>query len=327
MIILTSIVLIICFSSVVGPGVGYSAEKPNNLALQRPVVASSAAWSKAEEAVDGNEYQGSRWTSNFPLDGNRNHTQWIYVELREPVEIDKARILWQRQRWAKDYRIQISDDTKNWQDVYSVVDVDAQQWRHQIEFEPVKARYVRLLCTRTAESQRNRKGLSKHINMYSVIEFEIYATGVDYDPLRFSSPASGKPVVASHSEDNMYRRPWQINDALMTTFWSVRKEVARPWIYIDLEDDHAVRSIELYWHRLPASYTIEVSQNAQQWQSVAVTSDFTVQKINDEEVKEVHILEFAQPVRARFIKVAIQGPPKKTEHTSIILQEFLIHHN
>jgi len=295
------------------------------LALSKPVTASSAAWSKAEYAVDGNEYQGSRWTSNFPLDGNQDHEQWLFVDLLQRYEIDKVRILWQRQRWAKNYQIQVSNDAKNWTTVYSVIDAEPQQWRHELQFEAEEARYVRLYCTKTAESQRERKDLAKHLNMYAVIELEVYAKGKAFDNSRFVSSATGKAVVASYSEDNMYRRPEQINDALMTTFWAVDTNLESPWIYIDLEKKQKIRDLTLYWHRVPSGYIIEVSNDAKQWRNIGSESRMSVETIDDEEVKEIHQQSFSGYQEGRYVRVAIKSlTAKDLQMSSYILQEFLI---
>ena len=296
----------------------------NNLALRRPVQVSSYKWSKPVEAVDGNEFQGSRWTSDFPRDGSRDHTAWLSVDLQAKHQIDKVRILWQRSRWARDYEIQISDDNQNWQSVWTVKNADEQGWRHEVHFAPVSTRYFRLLCTRTANGLRDRPGDAKFINMYSVIEFEVYAAAKPMDPLRFSARSTGKPARASVEKDNMYGRPRQINDGLMTTFWSAKPDLTPPWIYIDLEQPSAMTGLTIYWHRTPSQYSVEVSEAADQWKRMAASSQLEIETMDDEEVKEIHRLRLTSPVTGRFIRISIQGPPTVPTDSSYILQELLV---
>ena len=300
------------------------AEERNNLALGKPVTASSVKWSKVEEAVDGNEFQGSRWTSDFPRDASRDHTQWLSVDLEQEHTIDKVRILWQRARWASDYKIQVSKDEQNWQTVWSVTDAKADGWRHEIKFDPVSARYVRLHCTRTANSLRDRPGVSKYINMYSVIEFEVYPLGVSMDPLRFAGKSTGKPTKASYERDNQYSRSRQVNDGLMTTFWSAKPTTEQHWISLDLEATSTIKEFVLHWHKTPVKYSVEISENSRDWTTIARPADMTVEPVEDEEVTETHRLKLEPQPRGRHIKVAIEGPPKSKEDTSYILQEFVV---
>jgi hypothetical protein len=296
----------------------------NNLALGRPVEVSSFKWSEPVEAVDGNELQGSRWTSDFPRDGSPEHTQWLSVDLQGQHSINSVRILWQRSRWAKDYQIQVSNDNQAWKSVSSVKDAEEHGWLHKINFGAVDARYVRLFCTRAANGLRDRPGDAKYINMYSVIEFEVYAEGTPMDPLRFSASSTGKPARASYERNNMYSRARQVNDGLMTTFWSAKPDPTPPWIYLDLENRSKVKGLTLYWHRTPSHYAIELSDSGSDWVSIATQSQMETEPIQDEEVKEIHRLRLAAKPTARFVRIVITGPPKVPSDTSYILQELLV---
>jgi hypothetical protein len=301
------------------------AAEQQNLALGNPVTASTTKWSEAGEAVDGNEFQDSRWCSDFPRDASRDHTQWLAVDLQAEYTIDKARILWQRSRWAKNYEIQVSADGEKWETAYSVKDAEENRWRHELEFAPAKARHVRLFCTQTANSLRDRPGVSKFINMHSVIEFEVYGVDAPLSPLRFSGNSTGKPVSASHDRDNMNNRKDQVNDGLMTTFWLVKTTSEKPWIAIDLEESSTISGLVLYWHRTPVNYSLSVSDDGLSWREIADNTMLDQEDMDDDEVKEVHRITFSSEVSGKMVKVTIQGPAKNPDHTSYILQEMIVH--
>jgi anti-anti-sigma factor len=85
---------------------------PVDLALGRPVVASSVQSSSypASQAVDGS--LSTRWSSAF------SDPQWIYVDLGSTHNISKVVLDWET-AYAKAYRIQVSNDAANWTTIYS----------------------------------------------------------------------------------------------------------------------------------------------------------------------------------------------------------------
>ncbi len=300
----------------------------NNIALNKPVDASSVINRRrypALKAVDGEQLQGSRWTSIYAADGLREHDQWLVVDLLEIKEIDKVRLMWQRQRWAVDYQIQVSLDSIAWETVYFVIDEKPKGWIHEIHFKPVATRYVKLFCSRTAHDFRIRGGKRENMNHYSVIEFEIYPKGFDFDELQYASKALNKPVFASFESNNMHQVPCQVTDGQMTSFWSVGRRVPPPyWIYVDMEKKFTLKELILYWHRLPESYVIEISDDAKKWKTLAVEKDFIVDPIVDEEVVEKHTLELNKSIKCRYVKVLMPVGPRNPEHEQIILQAILI---
>ena len=84
----------------------------SNLALDRPVTASSTEPDGAgpEAAVDG--AASTRWSSAWGRD-----PQWIAVDLGRSVEIDRVKLIWEA-AYAKSYQIQVSEDAAHWTDIY-----------------------------------------------------------------------------------------------------------------------------------------------------------------------------------------------------------------
>ncbi len=83
-----------------------------NLALNRPVVASSveAAGFLAAYAVDGN--LGTRWSSAH------TDNEWIYVDLGSTFTISRVLLNWES-AYGKGYNIQTSNDAVNWTTIFT----------------------------------------------------------------------------------------------------------------------------------------------------------------------------------------------------------------
>jgi hypothetical protein len=132
-------------------------ERVKNLALHQPAKASSIADnSPAANAVDGDS--GTRWSSAY------NDREWIYVDLGSKKKIDEVRLLWEA-AYGKSYKIQISDDAENWEDVYT--ETNGKGGIESIPLFALSGRYVRLLGTERATNYG-----------YSLWELEIYGTGI-----------------------------------------------------------------------------------------------------------------------------------------------------
>ena len=127
---------------------------PFNLAFGKNVVASSTtATSKSASMVtDGGA--GSRWESEY------SDHQWIYIDLGKEEKIDNVVLKWEA-AFAKEYDLQVSNDTKEWKTVYT--NKEGKGGTEKIELEPVTARYVKL----TGIKRATQFG-------YSLFEFEIY---------------------------------------------------------------------------------------------------------------------------------------------------------
>jgi hypothetical protein len=89
-----------------------STPSSTNLALNRPVYASSVQSSQypAKYADDGN--LNTRWSSTF------SNSQWIYVDLGKTYNISEVKLNWEM-AYAKAYKIQTSTDAKHWTTIYT----------------------------------------------------------------------------------------------------------------------------------------------------------------------------------------------------------------
>ena len=106
---------------------------------QEPLITESScetADMRGIKAFDGN--WSTRWASQS------SDPQWIEADYGSPKVISGVTIVWET-AYGRSYKIQVSDDEKNWTDVYSTTTGDGGQ--DVIAFSPVTARYLRLYGT------------------------------------------------------------------------------------------------------------------------------------------------------------------------------------
>ncbi|MDK8182741.1 discoidin domain-containing protein [Paenibacillus sp. UMB4589-SE434] len=107
-----------------------------NLSLHKPVIASSfeSCDFNFNHVVDGNDL--TRWSSEYSDD------QWIYIDLGMSKEISKIKLVWEG-AYAKEYKIQISNDLKSWHDVSHVTNGKGEIF--ELCELNILGRYVRML--------------------------------------------------------------------------------------------------------------------------------------------------------------------------------------
>lgn len=108
-------------------------QNSKNIGLNKPVVASSTETGRPEEVSDGN--LSSRWASHSGDD------QWIYIDLQQQENIFGVGLNWE-DAYGKSFKIQVSDDAKNWKDVSSID--HGKVGIMDVFFDDVKTRYVRM---------------------------------------------------------------------------------------------------------------------------------------------------------------------------------------
>ncbi|MCR8641885.1 DUF4855 domain-containing protein [Paenibacillus sp. N1-5-1-14] len=130
-----------------------------NLAQNKAVEASSTEGNNPDytpaKAIDG--FPASRWSSEI-VDNT-----WFQVDLGEPTSMDTVRIDWEYAR-ADKYKLLVSDDKQKWTNVIPNDEtITAHDGKETVQFNPVKARYIKL------------QGISRATDYgYSIYEFGIY---------------------------------------------------------------------------------------------------------------------------------------------------------
>jgi hypothetical protein len=104
-----------------------------NLALNKPVVASSSESGRPEEVTDGNNT--TRWASRS------SDKEWIYVDLGHEETVNGVGLNWEA-AYGKSFKIQVSKDAQSWEEVYSTN--EGREGKMHIDFDDATARYVRM---------------------------------------------------------------------------------------------------------------------------------------------------------------------------------------
>ncbi|TWR27374.1 DUF2341 domain-containing protein [Mucilaginibacter pallidiroseus] len=139
-----------------------------NLALNKPVTVTSLENGNqfpGSAAVDGNYTTGSRWSSAF------SDPQSLTVDLGAVYDIGRVKITWQT-ALGKDYQIQVSTDGTVFNTLKGIVGNTTLENDHTMLSKADRsslARYVRIYGTARGTGYG-----------YSIIEFEVYRSGVDY---------------------------------------------------------------------------------------------------------------------------------------------------
>ncbi|MEM8899431.1 MAG: discoidin domain-containing protein [Bacteroidota bacterium] len=141
---------------------------PVNLSLTGQVVTSSSLnnFTLGQKLADGDNT--TRWVSG---PGNN---EWVYIDLGEAANICQTNIRWE-DAFATDYRIQLSNDLANWEDI-QIIQNNTQQNNTLLGLEG-SGRYIRIQSDQAVGSQ----GIS-------IWEWEVFGTtGESTNALDFSS--------------------------------------------------------------------------------------------------------------------------------------------
>lgn len=224
-----------------------------NIALNKPVAASSQPYPEYEvsKATDGD--LGSRWSS-AKTDG-----EWFYVDLGEEYNLSKVVIKWEGYAYGKDYDIKVSDGGGVWTTVFSrrgflggVDKINLSGSGRYVSFQGVKRQDPSYL--------------------YSIYEFEVYGTAVSAGSANL---ALNKTAGASSDlYANIGLGVHKIADGDATTRWSSAKNDSE-YVYIDLGRKQNISKVVLKWaDAYGKDYDIKVSDDLENWTTVFQRRDF-----------------------------------------------------
>ena len=240
-----------------------------NAAQGKPVTASSTenAAFPATSAVDGNA--GTRWSSAA------SDPQWIRVDLGSVQTICRVLLNWET-AYGSAYQIQTSPDGNTWTTIYTTT---TSTGGNQTLTVSGSGRYVRMNGTARAT-----------VWGYSLWEFGINVGGTNPTTVSPTVSPTGnpgqevllsynRPGVASTSQDDVNCgacTPAKAFDMNPVTRWATSSTngwVDPGWIYVDLGAVVTVRRVVLQWDPAYAvAYQIQVSNDAQNWQSIYSTT-------------------------------------------------------
>ena len=233
--------------------VAAQAQTATNLALNKPVVASSTeAGLPASQAVDGNAT--TRWGSAF------TDSEWIYVDLGATTSFTRVVLTWEA-AYGKAYKIQVSTNASTWSDIYSTTSSDGDVDEINVS---ASGRYVRM------------QGVTRAIAAYgySLLEFGVYA-GTSSGTV--TDLAKGKSITATSIENNYagYAPSYAV-DGDSGTRWS--STAADPQVLrVDLGAAQTLSKVSLDWEGAYAkTYTIDGSNDDTTWTTLSTVTDGAV---------------------------------------------------
>ncbi|MGM8227131.1 discoidin domain-containing protein [Cellvibrio sp. ARAG 10.3] len=228
--------------------ISFQAVAQTNLALNKPVIASSSesATYGPNKALDGNSY--TRWASSF------SDSNWISVDLGGTYTVDKVKLNWET-AYAKGYQLQVSLDNSNWTTVYTTTNGNGGV--DELSLSQV-ARYVRMNGTKRATEWG-----------YSLWDFEVYGSAYTQTPTKISYK---KTATASTYVGADYA-PALVLDGNSSTRWS-SNHADNNWIAIDLGSNHTITGAKLHWEgAYGKSYQIQTSNDKSNWTTIYSTTN------------------------------------------------------
>ena len=140
-----------------------------NLALNKPIEASSSKNDSlvASNANDGD--QATRWASNYNSSTNDpfDKEEWLCIDLKDSYDLGTVNLYWE-DAYAQEYTIQVSEDGDTFTDVLNVTDGDG--GTDVLDLKGAKGRYFRIYCTLSVPSDDDWKWNYG----YSLFEVEVY---------------------------------------------------------------------------------------------------------------------------------------------------------
>jgi chitinase len=217
-----------------------------NIALNKTVTVSSVELAGLEgpKAVDGNAT--TRWSSLQNVD-----PQWIAVDLGASYSVTGVKVTWEA-AYATAYRIQLSADGSNWNDIKSITGNTALVNDHA--GLSGSGRYIRIYGTARGT-----------VYGYSIYELEVYGTLAPTS----TNLALGKTATSSSIEGTGLEASKAVDGNAATTRWASVEGVDPQWLAVDLGASYTISSVKITWEAAYAStYQIEISTDGSSWNNL-----------------------------------------------------------
>ncbi|WP_308168814.1 discoidin domain-containing protein [Cellulomonas hominis] len=270
-----------------GDGDGYAVRELEvdasvNLALGGAVSVSGTSSGAAGSITDGN--MATRWS------GNLSDGAWAQVDLGSVQPVGTVRLWWEAS-YARQYRIQVSDDGSAWRDAYATSGAGSDGGVDVVALDE-QARYVRMQTVQRSTTQ------------YGVSIWELEVFGDDAIASAPSVPAGrenlalGREVTAD-SQYNATLPPANAVDGNPTTRWASLRQDApyttERWLQVDLGSPRTINQVVLTWETATSNdFRVEGSADGQTWQLLARVQKTSAELKNtvdfaDTEVRHVRV--------------------------------------
>ncbi len=216
-----------------------------DLALRRPVTASSAHPSYVASNATNGDLLVTRWQSNTNLD------EWLQVDLGSTQVFDSIDIKWYSN--GADYDILVSNNGTSWTTVKEVRGAGAGDYVRFDFSEPLTARYVKV------------QGITE--SQYSLFSMRaLQRTGSDDAEIESRNLALGKPATASANDPNSSSlTPDKAVDGNTGTRWASGRNNDQ-WFIVNLGEAAEVDGINILWEGAAGKeYKIQISSDGENW--------------------------------------------------------------
>ncbi|AEY85517.1 glycosyl hydrolase [Streptomyces hygroscopicus subsp. jinggangensis 5008] len=231
---------------------------------RRPTVDLALNAQAEASSTDGNDHVAARVTDGDPAtrwSSAYEDDQWIRVDLGTTQSFDRVDLI-REQAYAKTFVVQVSSDGSTWVDAASVdntalpLPFGKNNASLQVEdFAPRTARCVRLACGLRNTSWGN----------------SLWSLGVINSAEPRVDLALKREAVASTEEAD--HPAAHATDGDPTTRWSSQYE-DNQWIRVDLGAPRRFDRVAILWETAyPKTYTIQVSDDGEQWTDVKSVSN------------------------------------------------------
>jgi len=247
-----------------------------NLAIGSATRASGySAYNLVYAIADGDPT--TRWR------GSNTDTTWAQVDFGSQKTVSTVRLSWEA-AFAKNYKIQLSDDGTTWRDAYVTPTAGSDGGVDVITFESQSARFVRMQTTKRALDYAP-----------SIWEFEVFSDRSVVDapvvPNGKGNLALNRPTTAdSFYNNNATVVASKATDGAAGTKWSSARAAVDHWLQVDLGDVLTVSRAVVSWESGTSNnYRIEGSVNGTTWIPLAQvqTAQATLKHVHDFAPKEV----------------------------------------
>lgn len=244
-----------------GDGSGYGIRELTvassvNLAIDSATRASGYSGYNIVYAIaDGDP--ATRWR------GNNTDSAWAQVDFGSSKTVSAVRLSWEA-AYAKNYRIQLSDDGATWRDVYVTPTAGSDGGVDVITFASESTRFVRMQTTKRALEYGP-----------SIWEFEVFSDRSVVDapdvPTGKGNLALNRPTTAdSFYNNNATVTAPRATDGALSTKWSSARSATEHWLQVDLGDTLAVSRAIVNWESGTSNnYRIEGSVDGTTWLPLA----------------------------------------------------------
>ncbi|MZD08927.1 glycoside hydrolase [Streptomyces sp. SID5785] len=226
-----------------------------DLALHAAADASSTDTAEHAARCVSDGDTSTRWSSEF------SDRQWIQVDLGSVQSVDRVDLLWEK-AYARTFTVQVSADGDTWHDAASVdntavpLPFGASDASLQVRDIPAQtARHVRLKC--------GVRQTSWGVSLWTLSVFSSEDAGTDL-------ALHGKATASTQEDD---KPASNVTDGDSGTRWSSAYEDDQ-WIQVDLGQSRTFDRVALLWERAyPKTYTLQVSEDGQDWKDVETVSN------------------------------------------------------